>query len=276
MITNYSKHLPPGQYIGTHYDANGNPQYKRVGPSAAQPAALADLNSAGVNIIFEMEGQSQVLYKNRAGEEMIGTEHKLNKNVVTTKLRADLLINDTIINVFSTKELPPFGQAELLGTKEIISWTNISSTALLGVVRGVNSTVPVEHKKGATLKFNGESYTSITRYQANQLFEKDILENINAVRKYVKVPINKNQASALICLARNLGTETFATCTVVAALNRGDYILAKSEFFRYVYTLPQKVLGINGPENAAVTVHAGLRKRRAMESDLFSTPVSTL
>lgn len=77
----------------------------------------------------------------------------------------------------------------------------------------------------------------------------------NAVNRYVKVPLNQNQADALIDFAYNCGIQNLRTSTLLKKLNAGDYAGAADQFGKWVQSNGRKL--------------AGLVKRREAERLLF-------
>jgi lysozyme len=100
-----------------------------------------------------------------------------------------------------------------------------------------------------------ETFTSITRKDAEFLLAADLKEAENAVDELVTVPLNQNQFDALVSFTFNLGAERLRTSTLLRKLNAGDYGAAADEFLRW-----SKSKGV---------VVAGLKRRRAAERSLF-------
>jgi len=183
---------------------------------------------------------------------------------------------DTEIILRSTQDFPPFGKAKLGVNSEWISWANKTANKLLGVVRGLDGTVPQKHIKGAPCKFYGEEYANgITRQQADALFDNDIKPSIQAVRKNIKPPITQNQADSLISLSHSLGATTFANSTVATAINQKEFAKATTEFMRYnkiqaVVPTYENGIVLKTPQTV---INAGVTKRRLTEAKLFSSLV---
>lgn len=102
---------------------------------------------------------------------------------------------------------------------------------------------------------NIKSGMKITRKQAGAYLKKDLVTFENAVRKYVKVPINQNQFDALVSFSFNCGVGALKTSTLLKKLNKKDYSGAANEFLRWNKS--------NGK------VLNGLTKRRKEERKLF-------
>lgn len=120
-------------------------------------------------------------------------------------------------------------------------------------------TIGYGHTKGVT-----KNTPSITLEQAESLLLEDIAWAEQAVRDYIKVPLNRNQFSALVSLVFNLGPEWidgdgFKDATFIGKLNRGDYDAVPAGLMQFVYDNGVKL--------------NGLVTRRQMEAKLFTTPV---
>ncbi|MBL4795800.1 MAG: lysozyme [Oleispira sp.] len=88
-------------------------------------------------------------------------------------------------------------------------------------------TIGYGHTKGV---FLGQV---ITENQANHFLGEDVKWAIEAVEKYVTVPININQKSALVSFTFNVGATAFRKSTLVRKLNAGDYSEAAFQFLRW-------------------------------------------
>lgn len=82
------------------------------------------------------------------------------------------------------------------------------------------------------------------------------------VKRYVKVPLNENQYSAILSFIYNLGAGAFRKSTLLKKLNAGDYNGAAAEFDRWVYAGGKKL--------------QGLINRRNDEQALFKAPVKVI
>ncbi len=82
----------------------------------------------------------------------------------------------------------------------------------------------------------------------DHLFEK-------TVNQSVKVSINQNQFDALVSLTYNIGEQAFKDSTLLAKLNKGDYLGAADQFPRW--------------NKGGGEVMKGLVRRRADERVLF-------
>jgi GH24 family phage-related lysozyme (muramidase) len=264
-----------GQYVGTHYDAQGTPQYEKVAESASKPAAICDLSGKGVDLIKSYEGLIQNAEVTDAGDTIIGYGHKLNKGKQEQTVVQETTATATEVVLRSTADWPPFGTAKV--GNEIITWGNKTVNKLLGVKRGVSGTIPQVFKKGITCTFPGESFPEgITRQQADALFDNDIIPCIDAVRK-LNIKLNPNQADACISLAQSLGPTAFSQSTVVAALNQNNFAKATTEFMRY-NRAPIKTLSFEHGSLSNVLrtlVNPGLTRRRAEEAKLFCIPATS-
>jgi lysozyme len=84
---------------------------------------------------------------------------------------------------------------------------------------------------------------------------QDVKDAEDGVRRKVTVPVNRNQFSAMVSLAYNLGVGGFGRSTVLAALNAGDYNGAADAFLNH--------------NKAGGKVLEHLTKRREQERALF-------
>lgn len=95
----------------------------------------------------------------------------------------------------------------------------------------------------------------ITVQQAEALLLNDLVKYENAVRKYVKVPLNDNQYGALVSFTYNLGPGNFANSTLLRRVNAKDFVGAAREFGKW--------------NKAKGKILKGLTRRRAAEAALF-------
>ncbi len=73
----------------------------------------------------------------------------------------------------------------------------------------------------------------VSEAQAEALLREDVKDAEDGVRNAVTVPVNRNQFSAMVSLAYNLGVGGFGRSTVLAALNAGDYNGAADAFLNH-------------------------------------------
>jgi lysozyme len=110
----------------------------------------------------------------------------------------------------------------------------------------------------------GETFTTITKEQAEQLLLDDLADDEKAVTGMVSVPLNDNQFSALVSWVYNLGAGRFRGSDLRAFVNRKAWQLAADEFAKWVWsTLP----------DGKKAKLPGLVERRAAERALFMKPV---
>jgi len=102
----------------------------------------------------------------------------------------------------------------------------------------------------------------ITKAKAEQFLRDDLRDCEMSVAKIITVPVSENEFGALVSLCYNLGAGKFATTTVVAALNKGDYIGAADAFLNHARVT------VNGIKRQ----NPHLLERRKKERDLFKTP----
>ncbi len=95
----------------------------------------------------------------------------------------------------------------------------------------------------------------ISEAQAEALLREDVKDAEDGVRRKVAVPVNRNQFSAMVSLAYNLGVGGFGRSTVLSALNAGDYNGAADAFLNH--------------NKAGGKVNEHLTHRREQERALF-------
>lgn len=100
---------------------------------------------------------------------------------------------------------------------------------------------------------------SITKEDADAILASDLAAVEIEVSHLVKVPINQNQFDALVSFQFNTGWLSHPNCSLLNALNHGNYAMADADFMLY--------------DRASGQVLTGLLKRRSAEKNLFNTPV---
>ena len=103
----------------------------------------------------------------------------------------------------------------------------------------------------------GEIFTDTSKPAMEALLKEDMGVAEAVVKRYVKVPLNSNQFSALVSLVYNIGIGAFKDSTLLAKLNKGDYATAAREFLRWDYAGGDRL--------------RGLTKRREAEKRLFES-----
>jgi lysozyme len=99
----------------------------------------------------------------------------------------------------------------------------------------------------------------ISKDEADAILASDLAAVEIEVAHLVKVPLNVNQNDALVSFQFNTGWLAHPHCSLLAALNAGNYQLADEDFMLY--------------DRASGKVLAGLSRRRAAEKALFHKPV---
>lgn len=102
---------------------------------------------------------------------------------------------------------------------------------------------------------------SITQQEADLILSADLAAIENAVNHLVKVPLTQNQFDALVSFQYNTDWLEHQHCSLLTALNAGNYTLADEDFCLY--------------DRANGKILVGLDRRRAAEADLFHTPEVT-
>lgn len=100
---------------------------------------------------------------------------------------------------------------------------------------------------------------TITATQADSFLSNDLGVVGKAVMELVEVSLNQPQFDALVSFQYNTGWLAHPQCSLLKALNSGNYNLAANDFGLY--------------DEAAGKVLVGLEKRRAAERTLFLTGV---
>jgi len=107
----------------------------------------------------------------------------------------------------------------------------------------INGSEPAEFKSG------------ITRQRAVELLQQDARGSAAAVARLITVPLNEQQADALISFTFNVGEGNLQSSTLRRLLNTGDYDSVPAQMARWVFSAGQKL--------------PGLVKRRTAEGVLF-------
>ena len=106
---------------------------------------------------------------------------------------------------------------------------------------------------------SGESFGTLSKNAALQLLRKDASFAVNAVNKYVKVPLSQNQFDALTSLTFNIGAGAFSNSTVLKNVNSGNILSIDQSFMMWNKARIDGVL----------TPVQGLTNRRQAEANLF-------
>lgn len=115
---------------------------------------------------------------------------------------------------------------------------------------GVPWTIGYGHTQGV------KKGMTITQFEADELLLEDVEEFENGVSKLLgNAPTTPNQASAMICLAYNIGLANFAKSTVLKRHRLGNHIGAARAFVLW--------------NRANGAVMRGLTRRREAEAKLY-------
>lgn len=104
-------------------------------------------------------------------------------------------------------------------------------------------------------------HDTISKQQGEQLLESDMAKAIRAVERYITVPLNDNQFSALCSFTFNLGGGSLRKSTLRKVLNKRKYAAVPFQLSRWVYSGKKKL--------------SGLIKRRHDEGRLFQLKPQT-
>ena len=96
----------------------------------------------------------------------------------------------------------------------------------------------------------------ITQDEADYFLQEDISHVVEDMLKYIKVPLVKNQLSALVSFVFNVGIGAFSKSTLLRKLNDGLYDEVPKELNRWVKANGQPL--------------KGLIKRRRIEGQVWS------
>jgi lysozyme len=108
-----------------------------------------------------------------------------------------------------------------------------------------NGSEPAEFKRG------------ISQHEAEQLLDRDAQGAADAVRRFVRVPLNQAQFDALVSFVYNLGAGAFEGSTLLKDLNARRYDAVPGQLEEWVH--------------AGGQVLPGLVARRKAEARLFMT-----
>ncbi len=101
----------------------------------------------------------------------------------------------------------------------------------------------------------------ITEADADAILASDLNSVELEVNHLVKVSLSQNQFDALVSFQFNTGWLAHPNCSLLHALNAGNYNVAAADFMLY--------------DRASGQVLAGLVRRRTAEEKLFKTPVTS-
>lgn len=101
---------------------------------------------------------------------------------------------------------------------------------------------------------------TITKDDADAILASDLSAVEIEVGQLVKVPVNQNQFDALVSFQFNTGWLAHPNCSLLRALNTGNYNLAANDFMLY--------------DRASGKVLTGLVRRRTAERTMFLREVS--
>ncbi len=101
----------------------------------------------------------------------------------------------------------------------------------------------------------GESFTKITRAEADEILRADLDDTEKAVERAVHVTLTDNEFAALVSLTFNIGGAAFSRSTLLKRLNEGNLLAAGERFKDW--------------NKAGGRILRGLVRRRAAEKALF-------
>jgi lysozyme len=89
-----------------------------------------------------------------------------------------------------------------------------------------------------------ESFSAITKEEAQNILEQDIKLFESQVFSIVKSQINENQFSALVSFSYNTGINSFKKSTLLKKVNYGLHLDVPDEFINWVYVDSKKFKGL--------------------------------
>lgn len=91
---------------------------------------------------------------------------------------------------------------------------------------------------------NVKPLQQITLQEAESLLNSDVARFAAGVRNQVRVPLNDNQFSALVCFAFNVGLTAFSRSTLLNLLNRAWYSQVPVQLMRWIYAAGNELPGL--------------------------------
>lgn len=85
---------------------------------------------------------------------------------------------------------------------------------------------------------------TITKGQAEELLAQDIDTAAEAVDNNITVPLTPYQWAALVSFVFNVGAGTFASSTLLRAVNAGDEKAVSVQWMRWVYAGKRRIQGL--------------------------------
>lgn len=125
-------------------------------------------------------------------------------------------------------------------------------------------TIGYGHTKGVS---KGQK---ITKQLAEALLDADLQIAAETIHKYVKVPLNDYQFSALLSFVFNLGESNFRSSTLLKLLNQGYFNLVAEQFLLWnKITITEKLT--DGTIFKKKIISVGLNNRRKAEAKLWTS-----
>lgn len=115
----------------------------------------------------------------------------------------------------------------------------------------------------------------ITKEKAQELFDRDVAWAVEAVNKHIKVPLNVNQADALISWTFNVGEANMASSTLVRKLNTGNYEAVRTELPRWNKQKGKVLRGLTRRREEEVALFFTEPARRAPERGRTGSPLDS-
>lgn len=96
---------------------------------------------------------------------------------------------------------------------------------------------------GHTIR-DGEEFSTITRFEAEEILRKDIDKIIPQINHLITVPLNANQASAIVSFVYNLGVSAFAKSALLTAINLEKHGEVPAQLLRWKYAGGRELKGL--------------------------------
>lgn len=81
-----------------------------------------------------------------------------------------------------------------------------------------------------------EENQSITKERAESLLSGDIRFSEEAVKLFVKVPVNQNEFDALVSFTFNVGSANLKKSTLLKLINKNEFLKAAGEYPKWIYS----------------------------------------
>ena len=101
----------------------------------------------------------------------------------------------------------------------------------------------------------------LTKKEAMDRFDRDLVKYENAVDRLVKVPLTQNQFDALVSFTFNVGEGALAKSTLLKKLNAGDYDAVPAELMKWTKGGGKELPGLVRRRRAEAAMWRGVDER---------------